>query len=263
MMNILDKIVAYKREEVFAAKRARPEASLERAPLFTRQTYPLTGFLKDATRTGIIAEFKRRSPSKGLINGHSPVAHVTGGYAVSGASAISVLTDAPSFGGSLEDLVAARAVSVPLLRKEFIIDPYQVMEAKANGADVILLIAAILTTTEVRALAAFAHSFGLQVILEVHDEAELGHICDPVDVVGINNRNLKTFTVDLAQSARLASMISGKPLISESGIYTVDDIRYLEDLGFDGFLIGEAFMREQDPAAAFALFAAGLKKGSK
>ena len=175
-MNILDKIIEYKRTEVAQRKAAVSVAELEKGPFFSRPLLSLKTFLTDATRTGIIAEFKRRSPSKGVINDRATVAAVTGGYTAGGASCLSVLTDGPSFGGSTSDLQEARVNQIPILRKDFIIDEYQIVEARSMGADVILLIAACLSPAAVQRLARSARSLGLEVLLEIHGEDELGHI---------------------------------------------------------------------------------------
>lgn len=258
-MNILERIVAYKREEVAQAKGVRPIAALQRLPQFGVPCYSMKRFLLDSTRTGIIAEFKRASPSRGIINDSAGVLPVTSAYASNGASGVSVLTDTPSFGGSIDDLISARAISLPILRKEFIVDAYQIWEARAYGADAILLIAAILSKGEVEDFSMQAHELGLEVILEIHDESELEHIGDRIDIIGVNNRNLKTFEVSLEQSARLMSGLPKDKLkISESGIHTVEDIHYLRSLGYDGFLIGENFMKEPDPGLAFMNFANDL-----
>ena len=259
-MNILDTIVAKKKEEVEVKKLETSIDELIRSPLFERETYSLRSFLKDENRTGIIAEFKRKSPSKGIINDRADVIDVTWAYANYGASCISVLTDEPFFGGHANDLAKARINALPLLRKEFIVDEYQVIESKALGADVILLIAACLTPAEVRQFAAKATQLKMDVLLEIHNEDELGHICDETEFIGVNNRDLKTFTVDLDRSIELASKIpSGKLKIAESGIRDEQTIITLKQHGFDGFLIGERFMRESDPGEAFRLFVKGLK----
>lgn len=259
-MNILDTIIAAKREEVAQRKRATPAPVLEGAPLFRKQPLSLKAGVLAAHKTGIIAEFKRKSPSKGVINDRVSVEEVTGGYACHGASGISVLTDAQFFGGAPEDLSKAVAHGVPLLRKDFTVDAYQLLEAKAWGADAVLLIAACLSPAEVKSLAAGAKSLGLEVLLELHDETELDHICSAVDLVGINNRNLKTFTVDLEQSVRLAGKIGRSFVtIAESGISNVENIRYLRQHGFQGFLIGENFMKSEDPGRAFQQFAEQLE----
>ncbi|HEY0067668.1 MAG TPA: indole-3-glycerol phosphate synthase TrpC [Flavisolibacter sp.] len=260
-MNILDKITAHKRREVEERKKLVSMAELESRPRFKQQPLSLKQFLLDENRTGVIAEFKRRSPSKGVINSSATVEEVTGAYARHGASGISVLTDTEFFGGSLEDLTAAGFNQVPLLRKDFMVDEFQVVEAKAYGASVILLIAACLPPAEVKRLAAAAKSMGLEVLLELHDETELDHICDEVDMVGVNNRNLKTFEVSINASLQLIKKIpASKIAVAESGINDVETIRSLRRAGFRGFLIGEHFMKQPDPAIAFAHFVKQLKQ---
>jgi len=247
--------------EVAQRKEAVPVAQLESSPLFTRRVLSLKQFLTDPSRTGIIAEFKRRSPSKGVINDQVDVATVTKGYAAAGASCLSVLTDPVFFGGSSDDLQRARVNEIPILRKDFIIDEYQIIEAKAIGADVILLIAACLTPEEVQRLAEFARGLGLEVLLEIHNEDELEHICEATEMVGVNNRDLKTFTVDIQRSIDLSKKIpEGKILVAESGISKIETILHMKDAGFTGFLIGENFMKEKDPGAAFGAFVAELKE---
>ena len=260
-MNILDQIIGYKKSEVAEQKMAVSIAALEKTDFFSRETYSLKDFLLNKNRTGIIAEFKRRSPSKGSINEKAMVEDVTMAYARYGASGLSVLTDEHFFGGSKQDLVAARRNLIPILRKDFMIDEYQIIEAKSIGADVILLIAACLTPLEVKQFAQTAKRLKLEVLLEIHDEKELGHICNEVDLVGVNNRNLKTFTVDLDQSVRLAEKIGNSKLkIAESGISNRKNIAYLKQYGFDGFLIGEHFMKQDDPGAGFENFVNELKE---
>lgn len=259
-MNILDEIIAYKKIEVAERKKLMTVHQLENFGFYNSQTLSLKASLLDPAKTGIIAEFKKRSPSKGIINDTADIFGVTGMYASQGASGVSVLTDNKFFGGSMDDLIKARIHSVPILRKDFIIDEYQITEAKAIGADVILLIAACLTAAEVKRFAWFAKALGLEVLLEIHDEEELQHICDEVDLVGVNNRDLKTFKVDLEQSIRLAEKIgNGKLKIAESGISNVENILYLKQHGFTGFLIGERFMKETDPGKAFMNFVQELK----
>jgi indole-3-glycerol phosphate synthase len=258
-MNILDKIIAHKKIEVAERKAATSIAELERSPAFSRSVLSLKQFLLDDSKTGIIAEFKRKSPSKGIINGDADVVAVTTAYAQHGASGLSVLTDTTFFGGSTEDLVKARINNIPILRKEFIIDEYQLVEAKAMGADVILLIAACLTPADVQRLARFAQSLQLEVLLELHDEEELGHVCEETVLVGINNRNLKTFVVDIERSLAMAQRIpANKVKIAESGISSAENIRLFRDHGFRGFLIGENFMKEPNPGAAFEQFVKAL-----
>lgn len=260
-MNILDKIVAHKHEEVALRKAICPAPLLEARPLFARTPLSATEWLRSTHRNGIIAEFKRRSPSKGLINGHAMVSDVAEGYAQAGVSAMSVLTDHAFFGGCVDDLLAARSiVHMPLLRKDFVVDEYQILEAKSLGADLILLIAACLSTEQVRRLAKLAHSLGMQVLLEVHDEQELkANMEAPIDLLGVNNRNLKTFEVSLQTSVRLAPLMpQGVLKVSESGITSGADIRFLRQHGYEGFLIGENFMKTDNPALACKEFTATL-----
>jgi indole-3-glycerol phosphate synthase len=259
-MNILEQIIEYKKSEVSRRKTEVSIAELEKRDLFSRPVLSLKDFLLDKSRTGIIAEFKRRSPSKGIINPDVDVAEVTKGYAENGASCLSVLTDENFFGGSDEDLIKARINEIPILRKEFIIDEYQLIEAKSIGADVILLIAACLSPADVKRLAAFAKNLGLEVLLELHAEEELDHICDETTVIGINNRDLKTFNVDIERSLRMAEKIPLSMLkVAESGISSVNDILLFKQHGFHGFLIGENFMKAANPTIAFAEFVKQLK----
>ena len=259
-MNILETIIEYKKSEVKSRKTKVAIAELEKRELFSRPVLSLKGFLKDKSRTGIIAEFKRRSPSKGTINADADVVEVTNGYASNGASCLSVLTDENFFGGSDDDLIKARVNEIPILRKEFIIDEYQVLEAKSIGADVVLLIAACLSRAEVKHLATLAKNLGLEVLLELHAEEELEHICEETTLIGINNRNLKTFDVDIERSLRMAEKIAfPKFKVAESGISSVDDILLFKQHGFHGFLIGENFMKAKNPTIAFAEFVKLLK----
>ena len=258
-MNILETIVANKKLEVRSKKLEVSISDLEMSDLFHRKTLSLRKFLLDENRTGIIAEYKRRSPSKGIINNISAVEDVTRSYAQS-ASGISVLTDEKHFGGNVNDLMKARVNQIPILRKDFMIDEYQIIEAKSIGADVILLIAACLTVSEVKQFAGLAKRLGLEVLLEIHNEEELGHVCADIDFVGVNNRNLKTFEVDINTSLNLINKIPTEKLaITESGISNVDSIVTLKQAGFKGFLIGENFMKEPDPSIAFADFVQQLK----
>lgn len=259
-MNILDTIIARKKEEVAEKKKQVSIAELEKGYFFANETLSLTSFLLDPLKTGIIAEFKRKSPSKGIINDKVTVEEVTTAYAEHGASGISVLTDHDFFGGSLEDLVEATINEIPLLRKDFMIDEYQLIEAKAFGAEVILLIAACLTPAQVKSMAATARNLGLEVLLEIHNEEELDHVCDEVNLVGVNNRNLKTFEVSIDTSLNLINKIpNSKPAVAESGISDVNTIVTLRQAGFKGFLIGENFMKQASPSIAFADFVNQLK----
>jgi indole-3-glycerol phosphate synthase len=260
-MNILDKIIAHKKIEVTAAKQKYTAEELQQTEVYKRETFSLQQFLLDETKTGIIAEFKRKSPSKGIINDTADVVAVTTAYTENGASCLSVLTDEYFFGGSAVDLQKARINNIPILRKDFIVEEYQITEARAMGADVILLIAACLTAAEVKRLATFANSIGLEVLLELHDEEELEHICDATTIIGINNRNLKTFEVDIERSLRMAEKIpANKIKVAESGISTVENILLFKQHGFKGFLIGENFMKQPDPTIAFAAFVNELKQ---
>ena len=253
--NILDIIIEQKKIEVDHAKAITSLATLQQSENFNRQTISMRRFLLDESKTGIIAEFKRKSPSKGVINATATVEAVTAAYTKYGASALSVLTDEQFFGGSVEDLKKARINHIPILRKDFMIDAYQIAEAKAMGADVILLIAACLTPQQVKELAAYATSLQLEVLLEIHTEQELEHICDETSIVGINNRDLKTFTVDINRSIELSKKIPGNKLrIAESGINDIETIRIFKNEGYHGFLIGENFMKQPDPTVAFAQF---------
>jgi indole-3-glycerol phosphate synthase len=260
-MNILDRIIATKRQEVAAATQNRPFEAIEaEARAVVRPVRSFSEALR-SSESGIIAEFKRRSPSKGFFQAEADVRTIVAGYADNGASAISVLTDRDYFAGTLDDLRQAREMTdKPLLRKDFVIDPYQIAEARIAGADAILLIAAALTPESVRELARYAHSLELEVLLEIHNEEELGHIDEQVDVVGINNRNLADFVTDTAVSERLAASIPDRFVkISESGISSPETVRRLRKAGFRGFLMGENFMKTADPAEALREFIQELK----
>lgn len=258
-MNILDTIIAKKKFEVEKLKKDKSFTDLEAGPFFKNEVLNFKNYLLREDKTGIIAEFKRQSPSKGIINNTSIVTDVTTAYTKYGASAISVLTDKDFFCGSINDLMEATINEVPLLRKDFIIDEYQLLESKAYGAEVILLIAACLSKEEVKELAGFAKNIGLNVLLEIHNEEELEHICEDIDVVGINNRDLKTFIVDVNKSIELGKKIpADKIKISESGIEDADTVRLLKQHGFRGFLMGEKFMKEKDPGEAFKSFVSEL-----
>ena len=244
-MDILTKIVNDKRIEVNLRKQLIPIKQLEHSILFERETVSLAKKLK-ASNTGIIAEHKRRSPSKQVINHDLNVFDVAKGYEDAGVCGMSVLTDGKYFGGSLDDLLTARAsCNLPLLRKEFIIDSYQIIEAKAYGADVILLIAAILTKEEIKTFSELAKSLNLDVLLEVHNETELHKSIMPsLDMLGVNNRNLKTFEVSLETSKQLSDLIPNDFVkVSESGISHIEAIKTLQPFGYKGFLIGENFMK--------------------
>lgn len=260
-MNILDHIVAQKKLEVDHQKDFRPVDKLKSYDLFEREVPSLKAYLSDGKHNGIISEYKRKSPSKGVINSMSTVEEVVTLYEKAEVSGISVLTDSEFFGGNKSDLVAARrATTVPILRKDFMISPYQIYESKAIGGSAILLIAAILTYQEAEELSKLAKDLGLDILMEVHCKEELDIVNPLVDVVGVNNRNLKTFEVSLQQSIDLAKEMPNDVVkISESGIYTPEDIFLLREHGFQGFLIGENFMRTKNPGQACIDFSNAIK----
>lgn len=254
-MTILDQILETKREEVAGQKLKISARDLLTTPFAKRERLSMRKVLEDSP-TGIIAEFKRKSPSKGYIHENADAAEIVGGYSYFGASACSVLTDQIYFGGSLVDLALARnSVNIPLLRKDFIVDEYQIYEAIAYGADAVLLIAAALSPSECAEFTEIAHNYGLEVLLEIHQEAELDRIHPGVDMVGVNNRNLATFVTDIYTSFELAGQIpAGHLKVAESGINSMGTVLALREAGFRGFLIGERFMREEQPAEALKRF---------
>ena len=263
MSNILDQIVADKRVEVAQNKELYPVKLLEQSTYFGGQPVSLMHYIRRPDKVGILSEFKRQSPSKGVINGAASVEKTTIGYMQAGASGLSVLTDKKYFGGKNEDLITARSFNFcPILRKDFIIDEYQILEAKSIGADVILLIAAVLSPEEIKRLGAFAKSFGMEIILEVHDEEEMQRsINEHVDILGVNNRNLKTFVTDINLSRELAQKIPSEFLkMSESGISEPETVVELMSHGYEGFLIGENFMKTGSPEKAAKEFIDDIKK---
>jgi indole-3-glycerol phosphate synthase len=261
MKKILDEIVLTKRMEVEICKSLYPAADFEHSDFFYRRPLSLSASILDPEKSGIIAEFKRRSPSKGVINDQAEVREVTEAYSLYGASGLSVLTDQDYFGGSDEDLKAVSAQrTIPVLRKDFTVDSYQVLEARAIGADAILLIAAILDKKEIRNLSKLAFSIGLEVLLEIHAEDELDKIDPEISLIGINNRNLQSFEVSLEHSIRLAGKLPpGAVKIAESGIHSPETLIELQRNGFDGFLIGEHFMRTENPGETFRKFTDQVK----
>ncbi|MEE9439232.1 MAG: indole-3-glycerol phosphate synthase TrpC [Saprospiraceae bacterium] len=250
--NILQKIIEHKKIEIEQNKKALSIDALKDGKYYNVPCFDMKTALLEKSKLGIIAEFKHKSPSKHAINLDADVTEVTTGYVQAGVSGLSVLTDNKFFGGSLDDLVAARkANKCPILRKEFIIDEYQIYESKANGADVILLIAECLTKAEITHLAGIAKNIGLQVLCELHDESQIPKLNDNIDIIGVNNRNLKTFEVSIENSIRIKrSLPTNKALISESGISKPEDILQLLEHKFDGFLIGELFMKHNNPGLA-------------
>ena len=259
---MLEKIILQKQKEVAFLKKEISIESLKEKPFFDRQPISFKEAIKNGS--GIIAEFKRKSPSKGIINDSVDVIETTQGYAAAGASALSVLTDTEFFAGQIIDLELARSYNeIPILRKDFMIDEFQIYRAKASGADVILLIAAVLSPKRCLELTEKAKELGLEVLLEIHDKEELEQvkeIAHLVDAVGVNNRNLKTFSVDIEESMRLFDEIQAIKnqnlaqndfvLVSESGLSNVETVLKLKEKGFEGFLMGEYFMKQQDPAKA-------------
>ena len=260
--DILQDIIANKRIEVARQKQAVSLQTLLAlgSDRMERDTHSMRAAL-ESSPSGIIAEFKRKSPSKGWLHPGANIADVVPAYEAGGASACSILTDGDFFGGSLGDLQKARKlVDLPLLRKDFIIDTYQLFQARVMGADAVLLIAAALTEEECRILAETAHSLQLEVLLEVHSEDELKYMNADIDMLGVNNRNLGTFHTDVNNSFKLVDKMRGfSPLlVSESGISETDTVRQLREAGFRGFLIGETFMKPERPGDTLADFIGGL-----
>jgi indole-3-glycerol phosphate synthase len=261
-MNILDKIIEAKKEELAHQKKVVDIEVLKKIPDFNRKCISLKANLLKKESSGIIAEFKQKSPSKGEINISAKVEEVTKAYVEAGVSGLSVLTEPKFFGGSQANLVKARETNpkIPILRKDFMIDPYQLIEAKAYGADVILLIAACLEKEQAELLAKEAKQLGMEVLMEIHNAEELEKVNDFVDIVGVNNRDLKTFTMDIETSVRLSKLIPDKFVkISESGLDSAKTIHYLRENGFKGFLIGETFMKTENPGETCQKFIAELK----
>jgi len=249
-MDILSEIVSHKQKEVKEQKELYPVKLLEQSTFYAGKPVSLTKYLKRSDKSGVIAEIKRKSPSKGVINKHISVERTSIGYMQAGASGLSILTDKQFFGGSPEDLKVARSFNFcPILRKDFIIDEYQVIEAKSIGADVILLIASVLDLKEIESLGSLAQSLGMEVLLEVHDEEELKKsITEKVNLIGVNNRNLKTFETDVQNSKDLAEKIPGDFVkVTESGLHSPEVVNDLKDYGYEGFLIGETFMKTGRP----------------
>lgn len=259
-MKILDQIVTNKKAEVEERKQLIPVKLLERSLFFETTPLSLNKYLLRSDLSGIIAEFKRKSPSKGMINEHSSVEDVSLGYMQAGASALSILTDMVYFGGSNSDLETARKFNYcPILRKDFIIDEYQVIEAKSIGADAILLIAGILSSDEIKLLTDLANSLGMETLLEIRDLNDLLRACPDNQIIGVNNRNLNTFETKLEQSLYMSSLLpAGVTKVSESGINSLKDIQLLSEAGYNGFLIGEQFMRTSSPGKSCRKFIRGI-----
>ncbi|MFL2592588.1 MAG: indole-3-glycerol phosphate synthase TrpC [Flavobacteriaceae bacterium] len=248
-MNILSKIVSIRREETNLQKKIRGLDEIKSSENFNRKTYSLSKKIKES-KISIIAEHKRKSPSKQEINFQTPSNKIITGYDENGASGISVLTEKNFFSGSENDLIIARELTdLPILRKDFIVDEYQVFESKYLGADAILLIASCLTDKEIIKLSELAKQLDLDVLVEIHSKDELKKVCiESVDIIGVNNRNLKDFSVDIHNSIQIGKEIPESFVkISESGLYKSDELKRLIDFGYDGFLIGELFMKDNNP----------------
>ena len=248
-MKILDKIVEDKKIEINKLLSNSSISKLENSHLFSRKCISLKESIKN-NNSGIICEFKRRSPSNQNINYISSLSDVVSGYEEAGAAGLSILTNKKYFDGDTQDIIDIRDISnLPILRKEFIISEYQVIEAKSIGSDAILLIASILSEEEIISYSSLAKSIGLEVLLEIHSEDELYKISgDDIDIVGVNNRNLDTLEIDLNNSIELYGKIPSKFVkISESGISEVESILKLKEVGYNGFLIGEKFMKTNNP----------------
>jgi indole-3-glycerol phosphate synthase len=261
-MNILEKIIDHKRKEVKEKKGLFPVKLLEQSIFFEAKPVSLRKYLLREDKSGIIAEIKRKSPSRGLINPNVSVERISIGYMQAGASALSILTDKTFFGGSNEDLMEARKYNYcPILRKDFIVDEYQILEAKSIGADAILLIASCLSTKRIEELSKFGRKLGLEVLVEVHHQKEISdEVLKSADIIGVNNRNLENFTVNIEHSLKMSEFIPNDIVkISESGIDEPSQIIVLKQYGFKGFLIGENFMRYHQPEKACRDFIARLR----
>lgn len=255
-MDILEKIVAHKQKEVTERKSLYPAKLLEKSIYFKTPSVSFRKYILREDKNGIIAEFKKKSPSQGFINPYAEVEKVSIGYMQAGASALSVLTDTEFFGGKNADLTEARKFNFcPILRKDFIIDEYQLIEAKSIGADVVLLIAECLEKKQLKQLAETAKNLGLEVLMEIHSAEQLNKLNPFVDAVGVNNRNLKTFEVSIENSLKLIEGIPDSMVkISESGLSKADSVVRLKKAGYQGFLVGTHFMHTANPAKACAAF---------
>jgi indole-3-glycerol phosphate synthase len=261
-MNTLEQINANRKKQVSEQKKLYPVPLLEKSIYFPSKTISLEKYIRRYDKSGIIAEIKRKSPSQGVINKYMDVEKTSIGYMQAGASAISVLTDYTFFGGSNEDLSVARKFNYcPILRKDFIVDEYQIIEAKSIGADAILLIAASLTKAKIKTFTDLAKSLGLEIIAEVHSRNEIDKIPDVATIIGVNNRNLKSQQIDINTSFQLLNHLpKEKTKISESGIDKAEAIIELKKIGYSGFLIGSYFMRHPEPSTVCKAFIASLEQ---
>lgn len=255
-MKTLTDIITHKRTEVALRKSLYPIELLQQSNYFNSPTISLKTYITRSDKSGIIAEFKKQSPSLGIINKYLSVEKTSIGYMQAGASALSILTDTTFFGGSSEELTVARKFNFcPILRKDFIIDPYQIIESKSIGADAILLIAAVLTQDEIKSYTALAHSLDLEVVLELHHPEEIEKIDPNVDVIGVNNRDLSTMKIDIQQSITMSKLLPPDCVkISESGIDSIESIQLLKSHGYCGFLMGSFFMKQPHPHLACKVF---------
>ena len=260
-MDILQEIVLHKQKEVEERKSLYPIKLLEQSAFYDGKTVSMVEYIRRPDKVGIISEFKRQSPSKGIINSTAKIEKTSIGYMQAGASGLSVLTDTKFFGGTSADLMETRKFNFcPILRKDFMIDEYQVIEAKSIGADMILLIARILEPDQLKRLAELASSLGMEVLMEIHNVAELEKVCDDVDIVGVNNRNLETFETSIEVSKTLSEKIPRQFLkISESGIHDASTVIELMKYGYEGFLVGERFMATGQPEKACREFINSIK----
>lgn len=259
-MNILEKIIAYKKPILEKRKNQVSIDDLTNSIYFDKEIISFTKHLTAKNSTGIIAEFKRKSPSKSEINLDANINTITSAYQKYGASGLSILTDEYFFGGNKEDVKIVRPnINIPILRKDFLFDPYQVYEAKSIGADAILLIAEVLSKEKITELSNVANQLGLEVLMEIHTEDQLDKLNDNINMLGVNNRNLKTFEVSIENSIKIVDKIPNQFVkISESGIKTPSDIIKLKNNGFQGFLIGEQFMKNEYPDTYFSEFVTAL-----
>ncbi|WP_025125772.1 indole-3-glycerol phosphate synthase TrpC [Myroides odoratimimus] len=261
-MKILEQIKAHKRIEVAQRKTIKSIAELRNTPLYNRTPIDFKACITAKNNRAIIAEFKRQSPSKGIIHPNANITEIVKGYEANGAAALSILNDSQFFGALPTDFANARAsVNLPLLQKDFILDEYQIEEAKSIGADAILLIAKMLPIERVKVLTDYAHQLGLQVLLETHTEEEIRcHLHTEFDLIGINNRDLNTFEVNIQHSIALANLLPQQAVkIAESGIQNAATLLELADNGFSGFLMGEYFMKMANPAEQLRLLQQEIK----
>ncbi len=262
MSTILDQIIHHKREEVRQRAELVPVKLLEQSIYFSTPVVSLSRYLNRPDKSGIIAEFKRRSPSKGEINAYASVEEVSIGYMQAGASALSILTDSTYFGGKNADLMEARKFNFcPILRKDFMISEYQIIEARSIGADAILLLASVLSKEEMAGYTTFARSLGLEVVIEIHEKKHLEKVHPDAQVIGVNSRDLRDFSVDVQRAHDLFPSLPAEMVrIAESGLTQAATVADLYDTGYRGFLIGEAFMKADRPALACKQFIQDLRR---